>query len=303
MKDMEAFKQSLQLWNIEIRESQIKKMMTFNDLLQEANKKMNLTAICETEEAMARHFLDSLSLMNTDILQKSGEAGIKAENVSEAEKISENIGKTEKRESKENSRETDSIGKTEERGSKENSGETDNIEKNEKRNPVKLIDVGTGAGFPGMPLGIANPEISVTLLDSLNKRIQFLEEAVEELETENITPIWGRAEELARDERHREQYDIAVSRAVADLSVLCEYCLPFVKQGGCFAAYKGSDISEETERAEKAIEILGGSAEEVLSYQIPGTEIHHSLVLIRKTGPTPDKYPRRAGMPAKKPLK
>ena len=260
-------------------------MMTFNDLLQEATKKMNLTAICETEEAMARHFLDSLSLMNTDILQKSGEAGIKAENVSEAEKISENIGKTEKRESK------------------ENSGETDNIEKNEKRNPVKLIDVGTGAGFPGMPLGIANPEISVTLLDSLNKRIQFLEEAVEELETENITPIWGRAEELARDERHREQYDIAVSRAVADLSVLCEYCLPFVKQGGCFAAYKGSDISEEAERAEKAIETLGGSAEEICSYQIPGTEIHHSLVLIRKTGPTPDKYPRRAGMPAKKPLK
>ena len=163
-----------------------------------------------------------------------------------------------------------------------------------------VIDVGTGAGFPGMPLVLACPEIEkITLLDSLNKRINFLQECCDELVIKNAFPIHARAEEATE---HREQYDVAVSRAVARLSVLCELALPFVKVGGEFVAMKGPKSAEELTEAQKAIEILGGSLEGVIEYSVPGTDLSHSLVVIKKVKPTPKKYPRRFAMIKKAPL-
>ena len=165
-----------------------------------------------------------------------------------------------------------------------------------------VIDVGTGAGFPGVPLKIARPELEVTLLDSLNKRITFLNEVVSGLGLENVKCLHLRAEDGGADKNLREKFDLCVSRAVADLSVLSEYCLPFVKVGGYFISMKGPDVSEETERAKKAVKILGGSIEEVKKTAIPGTDIVHSLVIIKKAKPTPPKYPRKAGKAKKEPI-
>ena len=167
---------------------------------------------------------------------------------------------------------------------------------------TRLIDVGTGAGFPGIPLAIALPELSCTLLDSLQKRIAFLENVTETLGLSNANLLSARAEDAAKDPEHREAYDLATSRAVADLAVLSEYCLPFVRIGGAFLAYKGADCTEETERAANALQILGGAAPRVETYPIPELEGLHTLLLIEKTGPTPEKYPRRAGVPTKRPL-
>ena len=165
-----------------------------------------------------------------------------------------------------------------------------------------VIDVGTGAGFPGVPLKIARPELEVTLLDSLNKRITFLNEVVSGLGLEKVKCLHLRAEDGGADKNLREKFDLCVSRAVADLSVLSEYCLPFVKVGGYFISMKGPDVSEEIERAKKAVKILGGSIEEVKKTAIPGTDIVHSLVIIKKANPTPPKYPRKAGKAKKEPI-
>ena len=165
-----------------------------------------------------------------------------------------------------------------------------------------VIDVGTGAGFPGVPLKIARPELEVTLLDSLNKRITFLNEVVSGLGLEKVKCLHLRAEDGGADKNLREKFDLCVSRAVADLSVLSEYCLPFVKVGGYFISMKGPDVSEEIERAKKAVKILGGSIEEVKKTAIPGTDIVHSLVIIKKAKPTPPKYPRKAGKAKKEPI-
>ncbi len=165
-----------------------------------------------------------------------------------------------------------------------------------------LIDVGTGAGFPGIPLAIALPQLRVTLLDSLHKRVLFLEQAVKTCALANVTVLEGRAEDAARLPEHRERYDIAAARAVADLSPLCEYCLPFVRVGGCFLAYKGNDVEEEAERAKEAAGILGGSEPSYYSYTVPGADTGRTLIAVEKLSPVPDKYPRRAGMPTKRPL-
>lgn len=165
-----------------------------------------------------------------------------------------------------------------------------------------VIDVGTGAGFPGVPLKIARPELEVTLLDSLNKRITFLNEVVSGLGLEKVKCLHLRAEDGGADKNLREKFDLCVSRAVADLSVLSEYCLPFVKVGGYFISMKGPDVSEEIERAKKAVKILGGSIEEVKKTAIPDTDIVHSLVIIKKAKPTPPKYPRKAGKAKKEPI-
>lgn len=165
-----------------------------------------------------------------------------------------------------------------------------------------VIDVGTGAGFPGIPLKIAFPHLRVILLDSLNKRIKFLDEVISQLGLTEIRTIHGRAEEYARKEEYREQFDLCVSRAVANLSTLSEYCLPYIQVGGIFVPYKSGEIDDEVEQSKKAVRILGGNIKEVMKFELPGTDIHRSFVLIHKEQHTQKKYPRKAGIPAKEPL-
>lgn len=165
-----------------------------------------------------------------------------------------------------------------------------------------VIDVGTGAGFPGIPLKIAFPHLRVVLLDSLNKRIKFLDEVISQLGLTEIRTIHGRAEEYARKEEYREQFDLCVSRAVSNLSTLSEYCLPYIQVGGMFVPYKSGEIDDEVEQSKKAVRILGGNIKEVMKFELPGTDIHRSFVLIHKEQHTQKKYPRKAGIPAKEPL-
>ena len=163
-----------------------------------------------------------------------------------------------------------------------------------------LIDVGTGAGFPGLPLRLAHPEIRLTLLDSLNKRVEFLREVCSQLGLADVKCVHGRAEEFAAD--HREQFDGAVSRAVADLRVLSELCLPLVKVGGVFLSMKSTDCEEELNAAKGAIRALGGRTERVVDYPIPATDVVHRVIVIRKLSPTPARYPRRFAQIKKQPL-
>ena len=167
----------------------------------------------------------------------------------------------------------------------------------------RVIDIGTGAGFPGIPLKIAFPKLDIVLLDSLNKRIRFLDHVIEELGLEGIRTIHGRAEDYARDGKYRERFDLCVSRAVANLSSLSEYCLPYVKVGGRFVSYKSGDIEEEVNDASKAIALLGGKKERIEKFQLPDTDIQRSFVVIGKTKNTQKRYPRKVGMPTKEPLK
>lgn len=167
----------------------------------------------------------------------------------------------------------------------------------------RIIDVGTGAGFPGIPLKIAFPNLKLTLMDSLNKRVNFLNEVIQSLELEEIEAIHGRAEDLGRDGNYREHFDYCVSRAVANLSTLSEYCMPFVKVGGYFIPYKSGKIEEELGAAKHAVFLLGGKVKEVKTFLLPGTEVERSLVKIVKNDSISKKYPRKAGLPAKDPLK
>lgn len=170
------------------------------------------------------------------------------------------------------------------------------------QNTDRVIDVGCGAGFPGIPLKIAFPNIRLVLLDSLNKRIKFLDQVVEDLGLTQVKTIHGRAEDFARQKEYREQFDLCISRAVANLSTLSEYCLPYVKINGSFVAYKSGKIDEEVSAAKKAMKLLGAGPVQVVKFQLPDTDLNRSFVIMEKEKQTPKKFPRKAGMPGKEPI-
>jgi len=236
-------------------------LLSYYERLIETNKVMNLTAVTEFDDVVKKHFADSLTLWRIESANKKGG--------------SDGSGSA-----------TDAP----------DPGETDAAVFDGK----SLIDVGTGAGFPGLPLAIVYPKMRVTLMDSLNKRTKFLEETVCELGLTNVTVIHARAEDLARDKKHRESYDLAVSRAVANMSTLLEYTLPFVKKGGFFVAYKSVKGPEELAEAGRALKLLGGALEKTEVFKL--FDMERTLIAIRKTGQTPRAYPRKAGTPGKNPL-
>ena len=176
------------------------------------------------------------------------------------------------------------------------------MKKIEFKENAKVIDIGTGGGFPGLPMKFYRDDLDITLLDSLNKRIKFLKDTIYKIELSNIEAIHGRAEELGRQKQYREVYDYAISRAVSRLNTLVEYSLPFVKVGGYFISMKGPSGKEEAEEAKNAIKLLGGEISDIIEYQLDYEDSDRTLVVIKKISPTPKKYPRGGGKPKNKPL-
>ena len=167
---------------------------------------------------------------------------------------------------------------------------------------ISILDIGTGAGFPGIPIKIAFPNVEITLMDSLNKRVNFLNEVIEKLSLKKISAIHGRAEDFAKKDLMREKFDLCVSRAVANLSSLSEFCLPYVKVGGRFVSYKSEKAKEELDTSKNAIFILGGGNVKCDEFSLPDTDFNRTFVTIEKVKETPGKYPRKAGTPIKQPL-
>lgn len=224
--------------HINLNDIKCKQLIQYYKLLIEWNEKINLTSITDYKDVVVKHFIDSLSIVNS-------------------------------------------------------------IDMNAE---YSLIDIGTGAGFPGIPLKIVFPMLDVVLVDSLDKRVKFLNIVIKELGLKNIKAVHARAEEFGHS-NYRETFDICVTRAVANLAVISEYCLPLVGVGGYFVAYKSADIKDEIFDSEIAIEELGGAIEDVDIFTLPDTDIERSLIRIYKDFETPDKYPRRNGVPLKKPIR
>ncbi|MBD5589504.1 16S rRNA (guanine(527)-N(7))-methyltransferase RsmG [Clostridium botulinum] len=225
--------------NLDFNDKKYNQLISYKNLIQEWNKKINLTAIVEDDEIIKKHFIDCIKIFKSSPI---GEA-------------------------------------------------------------KSLIDIGTGAGFPGIPIKILKEDIEITLLDSLQKRINFLNTVIGELQLKNIQCLHGRAEDHAQEIQHRQKYDIAVSRAVANLAVLSEFCIPFVEKGGYFIAMKGPSVEEEITAATKSIEILGGKIEDIIKIDIEDTDLKHNLVIIKKVKETGKRYPRKPGIIKKNPLK
>lgn len=224
--------------HINLNDIKCKQLIQYYKLLIEWNEKINLTSITDYKDVVVKHFIDSLSIVNS--MDMNGE--------------------------------------------------------------YSLVDIGTGAGFPGIPLKIVFPMLDVVLVDSLDKRVKFLNVVIKELGLKNIKAVHARAEEFGHS-KYRETFDICVTRAVANLAVVSEYCLPLVSVGGYFVAYKSADIKDEIFNSEIAIEELGGAIEDVDIFTLPDTDIERSLIRIYKDFETPDKYPRRNGVPLKKPIR
>ncbi len=223
---------------IELSERQTNQFLTYLEILQDWNKRLNLTSLKDPKEIIITHFLDSLTINK----------GI------------EGMG------------------------------------------PIRAMDIGTGAGFPGIPLKILRPEISLSLLDSLKKRIEFLKYLSKSLQLKDLEIIWGRAEDYGRREGYRERYDIVLARALARLNILFELGIPFLKIRGLFIAQKGEKLEEELEEAQAAIEILGGGVKGIISLRLPFSGKLRRLVIIEKILETPERFPRRPGIPQKRPL-
>lgn len=269
------FHKDLAEWGITLTSKQDEQFLKFYELLVEWNSFMNLTAITEFDEVMKKHFLDSMSFVH---YVKNYYCTIN----NEITKVNKN---------------KDIVSDDKSTGAQK---EFDCSYLSQLK--FTMIDVGTGAGFPGIPLAILFPEAKFTLMDSLNKRIKFLNEVILQLGLTNVETVHSRAEDLARNVKYREQYDYTVSRAVANLSTLSEYCLPFVKPTGNFVSYKSERLSEELVAAEKAISILGGTVKDQIDFQLPESDIYRNLLIIEKIKPTSKKYPRKAGLPSKEPL-
>lgn len=237
MSFYELMKSSCRSIHLEFDEDKYLKFIEYKNLIQEWNKKINLTAITEDEDIIKKHFIDSIKVFNF----------------------------------------------------------------NEFKSAKNLIDIGTGAGIPGIPIKILKPELNVVLLDSLMKRVNFLNEVIQKLTITDIKAIHGRAEDFGKIE-YREVFDIAVSRAVANLTLLSELCLPFVKVGGYFVAMKGPSVDTEIFDAKAAISLLGGKLEDIVKVDIEDSDLKHNLVIIRKILKTPKEFPRKPGVASKKPL-
>ena len=222
--------------NIHLDDKQISQLEQYARLLVEWNEKINLTAITDDAGIATKHFLDSLTAIQTGYVKG------------------------------------------------------------------RVIDVGTGAGFPGLVLKIAKPEIELTLLDSLNKRVNFLKTVCGEVGINDIELVHARAEDGGKNRMYRGQFDTVVSRAVANLTVLSEWCIPFLKRGGYFLALKGPLADDEVKNAKRAVKILGGVIEDIFEVKIPFTQLNHKIIIIKKVGQTPLKYPRKAGIATKTPI-
>lgn len=256
------FQKDLDYFGIKLSEKQLGQFLVYYEMLAEWNQMMNLTAITEYDDVMKKHFVDSLSLTKACDVTTSF-------NLTSSHHLKNSFCLTE------------SLCLTK---------------------PLSVIDVGTGAGFPGLALKIAFPNLKITLLDSLNKRILFLDAVIEKLGLTGVETVHGRAEDFAKPGKLRESFDLCLSRAVANLSALSEYCLPFVKQGGLFISYKSEKISEEIHTAGNAISVLGGILERQIEFTLPESDIYRNLVVIKKQKATPKKYPRKAGLPTKEPI-
>lgn len=226
-------------YGIELDDEKVEKFLKYMELLKSWNEKINLTAITEDIEIIKKHFLDSISIVKSNLIDDD----------------------------------------------------------------VSIIDVGTGAGFPGIPIKIIKPGIRVVLLDSLQKRVNFLNEVIQELNLKGIEAVHSRAEDAARNEKYREKFDIATARAVASMNILSEYCMPFVRVNGHFIALKGPAVEEEINESRNAIGTLGGKLKSIIETTIPEYDVNHKLIIVEKIKETDKKYPRKPSQIEKKPIK